>query len=198
MPHKRTSRSSRRLGIGIVGSGFNARFHIQAFRGVRDADVRGIWSPNREHAASAAALARRLDVGEARVFASLSELVADPAIDAIWLTGPNHARVDNVEEITDSIGRGKGTLLGLACEKPLARTVEYLRCFAVGAEILPFRDEPTGRRPLRKVEIRSLPKLAIVHGLMKRQNGTITLDSQAGAGTQVRLAFPAAPDRTLH
>ena len=40
--------------------------------------------------------------------------------------------------------------------------------------------------------------LAIVHGLMKRQNGTITLDSQAGSGTQVRLAFPAAPDRTLH
>jgi len=40
--------------------------------------------------------------------------------------------------------------------------------------------------------------LAIVHGLMKRQNGTITLDSRAGEGAQVRLAFPAAPDRTLH
>ncbi|EIZ82226.1 nitrogen-specific signal transduction histidine kinase NtrB [Methylobacterium sp. GXF4] len=40
--------------------------------------------------------------------------------------------------------------------------------------------------------------LAIVHGLMKRQNGTITLDSRPGEGTQVRLAFPAAPDRTLH
>ncbi len=38
----------------------------------------------------------------------------------------------------------------------------------------------------------------IVHGLMKRQNGTITLDSRPGEGTQVRLAFPAAPDRTLH
>ncbi|WP_419830385.1 two-component system sensor histidine kinase NtrB [Methylobacterium sp.] len=40
--------------------------------------------------------------------------------------------------------------------------------------------------------------LAIVHGLMKRQNGTITLDSQPGEGTRVRLGFPAAPDRTLH
>lgn len=40
--------------------------------------------------------------------------------------------------------------------------------------------------------------LAIVHGLMKRQNGTITLDSRPDAGTQVRLVFPAAPDRTLH
>lgn len=40
--------------------------------------------------------------------------------------------------------------------------------------------------------------LAIVHGLMKRQNGTITLDSRTGEGTEVRLSFPAAPDRTLH
>lgn len=37
--------------------------------------------------------------------------------------------------------------------------------------------------------------LAIVHGLMKRQNGTIALDSRPGEGTQVRLVFPAAPER---
>jgi signal transduction histidine kinase len=40
--------------------------------------------------------------------------------------------------------------------------------------------------------------LAIVHGLMKRQNGTITIDSRAGEGTLVRLSFPAAPERALH
>ena len=34
--------------------------------------------------------------------------------------------------------------------------------------------------------------LAIVHGLMKRQNGTIALDSRPGEGTSVRLIFPAA------
>lgn len=34
--------------------------------------------------------------------------------------------------------------------------------------------------------------LAIVHGLMKRQNGTIVLDSRPGEGTSVRLIFPAA------
>ena len=37
---------AKRLGIGFIGSGFNARFHMQAFRGVRDADVLGVWSPN--------------------------------------------------------------------------------------------------------------------------------------------------------
>ncbi len=50
-------------------------------------------------------------------------MVADPDIDAIWLCGPNHARVENVEEIVSAIERGRGTLKGIACEKPLARTV---------------------------------------------------------------------------
>src|SRR5665213_3199634 len=72
-----------RLGVGFVGSGFNARFHMQAFRAVRDAAVRGIWSPNSQHAASAAAFVRDLDVGEARAYASIGDMVADPAIDAI-------------------------------------------------------------------------------------------------------------------
>ena len=35
--------------------------------------------------------------------------------------------------------------------------------------------------------------LAIVHGLMKRQNGTVSLESRPAEGTTVRLIFPAAP-----
>jgi predicted dehydrogenase len=118
----RASGSTRRLGIGFVGSGFNARFHMQAFRAVRDADVRGVWSPNAKNAASAAALANELDIGDARPFKSVADMVADPAIDAIWLTGPNHARIENVEEIVDAVERG-AELAGIACEKPLARNV---------------------------------------------------------------------------
>jgi ornithine cyclodeaminase/alanine dehydrogenase-like protein (mu-crystallin family) len=56
-----------RLGIGMIGSGFNARFHLHAFVGVRDADIRGIWSPNEKNASEAAGLARSLDVGEPRL-----------------------------------------------------------------------------------------------------------------------------------
>jgi predicted dehydrogenase len=115
--------SGPRLGIGIIGSGFNAGFHLQAFTAVRDAEVRGVWSPNAGNAAAAAALARRLDVGEARPFRSIAKMVADPGIDALWLCGPNQARVENVEEIADAVERGQGQLLGLACEKPLARNV---------------------------------------------------------------------------
>lgn len=125
-----------RLGVGFVGSGFNTRFHIQAFRAIRDADVLGVWSPNRERAASAAALARDLDVGECRAYDSITDMVADPAIEAIWLSGPNQARVENIEEIVEAIRNGTGTLKGLACEKPLARNVaEALHVCALAASV---------------------------------------------------------------
>src|SRR5262245_57134474 len=115
--------SKDRLGVGIIGSGFNARFHIQAFTGVRDADILGVWSPNEKNAEAAASLARVLDVGGAKTYRSIGDMVADPAIDAIWLCGPNHARIENVEEVVNAIERGRGTLKGIACEKPLARNV---------------------------------------------------------------------------
>jgi predicted dehydrogenase len=113
----------RRLGVGFIGSGFNARFHMLGWQGVRDGDVLGVWSPNKKNAASAAEYARKLDVGNAKGYASITDMVADPAIDAIWLTGPNQARIENVEEIVHAIESGKGTLVGIACEKPLARNV---------------------------------------------------------------------------
>ncbi|HYU51981.1 MAG TPA: Gfo/Idh/MocA family oxidoreductase, partial [Gemmatimonadaceae bacterium] len=115
--------TTERLGIGFVGSGFNARFHIQSLTSVREIDVRGVYSPNEKNAASSAALARELDVGDARPYKSIRDMVADPAINALWLCGPNHARISNIEEIVGAIKSGGGTLRGLACEKPLARNV---------------------------------------------------------------------------
>lgn len=115
--------SSRRLGVGFVGSGFNTRFHIQSWQTVREGDVLGVWSPNQRNAADAAKLSRSLGTGDARAYRSITDMVADPAIEALWLCGPNHARLDNIEEICDAVRSGKGELKGLACEKPLARTV---------------------------------------------------------------------------
>ena len=113
----------KRLGVGFVGSGFNTRFHILGWRGVRDADVLGVWSPNAKNAASAAKLARDTGVGPAKAYRTITAMVADPRIDAIWICGPNQARIANVEEIVDAVKSGKGTLKGIACEKPLGRTV---------------------------------------------------------------------------
>jgi predicted dehydrogenase len=118
--------ASKRLGIGFVGSGFVARFHIQSLVSVRDADCVAIASPTRAHAESAAALARELGVGDANVYGSVAELAAAPAVDAIWICSPNDTRVAVVEEIADAVRKG-AQLLGVACEKPLARTVAEAR-----------------------------------------------------------------------
>ena len=114
---------TKRLGIGMIGSGFNAKFHLLGLVAVRDADVLGVWSPNQNNAADTASIARQIGVGQAKAYPSIAAMVEDPAIDAIWLCGPNHARLENVEEIVSTLERGKGSLLGIACEKPLARNV---------------------------------------------------------------------------
>jgi predicted dehydrogenase len=114
---------SARLGVGFVGGGFNARFHIQSFTAIRDADVVGVYSPDEQSASAAATLARDLGVGDARAYRSIREMVGDPRIDAIWVCAPNNARISNIEEIVAAIRGGAGKLRGLACEKPLARNV---------------------------------------------------------------------------
>ncbi len=114
---------ARSLGIGFIGSGFNAQFHIRSMVGVREADVRGVWSPNHKNASRAAKLARDLDVGDATAYTSLEAMVADPAIEAIWLCGANQARIENVETIVRVVREHRRDLAGIACEKPLGRNV---------------------------------------------------------------------------
>ncbi|MCY4509026.1 MAG: Gfo/Idh/MocA family oxidoreductase, partial [Acidobacteria bacterium] len=94
---------TRRLGIGFIGSGFITRFHIRSMVGVRDADVRGCWSPSLENAEEAAALAPGVEVGDARAFPSIDAMVADPAVDAVWICGPNHTRIENLEAIVAAL-----------------------------------------------------------------------------------------------
>lgn len=113
---------AKRLGIGFIGSGFITRFHIESWIAVRDSDVRGVWSPNVTHAEEAAALARERNVGDAKAFTSIDSMVKDPSIDAIWICGPNHERIPNMEAIVDALEAG-GKLVGIACEKPLARNL---------------------------------------------------------------------------
>lgn len=117
--------SRKILGIGFIGSGFITRFHIKSFVAVRNADVRGVWSPNPANAASTAALARELRVGDCQAFASIEDMVASPEIDCLWLCGPNHKRIENMEAIVKAVKAraqaGQPPLSGIAIEKPLAR-----------------------------------------------------------------------------
>jgi len=122
-----------RLGIGFVGGGFITRFHVQSFVGVREADVRGVWSPNRESAEGVARLARDLDVGECRAYGSITDMVADPAIDAVWICGPNHARIENVEEVVHAIESHHGEVEQRTIEAVLAQAADAISGSRPGA-----------------------------------------------------------------
>ena len=112
------------IGIGFVGGGFITRFHIQSLIGVRNCEVLGVMSRTKSSAVESAALARTIGVGEAKAFETVSDMVADPNIDAIWICAPNFTRIEIMEEIVDSIEHGKGELIGVTCEKPLGRNVK--------------------------------------------------------------------------
>jgi predicted dehydrogenase len=116
-----------RLGIGFVGGGFVAQFHIRSWVGVRNSDVLGVVTRPSSDAAEAVALANRIGVGNAKSYESVTDMVSDPEIDALWICAPNFARIEVMEEITDAVVSGKGELVGVACEKPLGRNVAEAR-----------------------------------------------------------------------
>ena len=129
------------LRIGFIGAGFNTGFHIQSLVEVRDCEVAGVASRTLASAESAAALARELDLGEAKAFASVEELAANPGIDALWINAPNDSRVVVMEAIAEGNARRAKPLSGIACEKPLARNcAEAARVAEIAAEM----GAPTG------------------------------------------------------
>jgi predicted dehydrogenase len=117
----------QKLGVGLIGGGFVARFHIRAWTGVRDGDILGIVDKDKKRAEEAAALARKLNVGRTKVYGSITEMVSDPAIDAVWICSPNFTRLEVMEEIVLALQKGKGELVGLCCEKPLGRNASEAR-----------------------------------------------------------------------
>ena len=116
--------SKKRLGIGFIGGGFITRFHIQSLISVRNVDVIGVMSLTKASAVESVALARSIGVGDnAKAYDTITDMIADPTIDALWVCSPNFARIETFEEIANAISSGKGELIGVACEKPLGRNV---------------------------------------------------------------------------
>lgn len=127
------------LRIGFVGAGFIARFHLQALTGVRNAVVAGVFSPRAARRDAFAAEANGMGLGECVAYPSLDAMLASGAVDAVWVTAPNHTRLDTMRAIHAAVVSGRGALRAVACEKPLARTLgearEMLR-LAEDAELL--------------------------------------------------------------
>lgn len=128
--------AGKRLGVGFVGGGFVGRFHVRSWVGVRDADIMGVVTRTQESAEETAALARSLGVGPAKAYPSVTAMVSDPAIDAVWICAPNFTRLAVMEEIVAAVKQGGASLTGIACEKPLGRTsAEARTMLALAREI---------------------------------------------------------------
>ena len=119
--------ADRVLRVGFQGSGFIAGFHVEAMLGVRNVQIAGVYSPTAAHRDT---FARKVDdagLGPCRAYESLEAMAADDEIDAIWLLGPNDSRVAAMRTIRDAVTGGRARLLGVACEKPLARNLAEAR-----------------------------------------------------------------------
>jgi predicted dehydrogenase len=98
------------LNWGILGvAGINQRL-IPAFRSSETANLAGIASRSLEKAKAAAA-----KDGIAKAYGSYDDLLADPAIDAVYIPLPNHLHAEWTKKAADA---GKHIL----CEKPLCPT----------------------------------------------------------------------------
>ena len=112
---------SEGIGAAVIGTGFIGTVHLQTLRrlGIRIAGVLG--SSEWRGAERAQALG-------ARAFASLDALLADPGVDVVHVTSPNHLHFAQVLAI---LGAGKHVV----CEKPLAMTATEAAEMVVRARV---------------------------------------------------------------
>ncbi len=115
------------LRIGLIGSGFINNFHLQALVSVRHVTVAGVYSPTAAHREALAANANALELGPCRPFASLEAMLISGEIDAVWIGVPNFVRLDTMREIHRLVKAGWTKLVGVACEKPLGRSLAEAR-----------------------------------------------------------------------
>jgi predicted dehydrogenase len=115
------------LRIGMIGSGFIAKFHLQALQSVRHVAVTGVFSPTQANRDALAALANSLELGPCRAFASIEAMLISGEVDAVWILVPNFARLETMREIHRLVKAGWAKLVGVACEKPLGRTLAEAR-----------------------------------------------------------------------
>ncbi len=114
------------LRMGFIGSGFIAGFHLQALLGVRDAQVTGVFSPTQKNREALAKKANEMDLGPCKAYGSIEEMLGSGEVDAVWILSPNDTRLEQMRAIHEAVRNG-ASLLGVACEKPLARNLAEAR-----------------------------------------------------------------------
>jgi predicted dehydrogenase len=97
------------IGAAVIGTGFIGTVHVEQLRRI-GVQVRGVLGSTPERGA-----ARADALGVRRAYGSLNEILADPDVDVVHVTSPNHLHVAQASAI---LAAGKHVV----CEKPLAMT----------------------------------------------------------------------------
>ena len=97
------------IGTAVIGSGFIGTVHIEALRRI------GVRLAGLLEATPALGDRRAAELGLPRAYASLDEVLADPAVAVVHVTSPNELHYPQVKAIL-AAGRH------VVCEKPLALT----------------------------------------------------------------------------
>jgi predicted dehydrogenase len=143
----------------VVGAGFIGPVHVEALRRI-GVDVVGFVEVSESLAA-----ARKSAMGNGKVYESLESLLADPTIDLVHITSPNHLHYEMCKAV---LLAGKNVL----CEKPLAmNTTESAELVAlakktglVAAVNFNVRYYPLAHEARARVRSGELGELVAVHG----------------------------------
>ncbi|SKB25197.1 Gfo/Idh/MocA family oxidoreductase [Luteibacter sp. 22Crub2.1] len=148
------------LGMGLVGPGFIAAHHLDAVRRLGDVDIVGIAGSRLE---STTKRARELNAGKA--YADYRELLADPAVQVVHNTTPNHL---HREVSLAALRAGKHVI----SDKPLAATMQEARELYEAAReanlahvvTFNYRGYPLVQQARAMVSDKKIGKPVFVHG----------------------------------
>ncbi len=112
------------LRVGFIGSGFIAGFMTQAMTNVRGVDITAICNPNTDGAKLLATRCEALGLGNPLVYDSIYDMISSGSVDAVWVLNPNNMRLETIRAVVDEAKQGRHDLVGVCCEKPLARTAD--------------------------------------------------------------------------
>jgi predicted dehydrogenase len=113
-------RANRDIGAAVIGGGFIGSAHVEALRRLNVA-VRGLLELTPDLGSRRAG-----ELGIARAYGSLDELLADPAVEVVHVASPNALHYPQVRQILQA-GRH------VVCEKPLATTSAESSVLAIEA-----------------------------------------------------------------
>ncbi|HXH07227.1 MAG TPA: Gfo/Idh/MocA family oxidoreductase [Vicinamibacterales bacterium] len=143
-------RPDRTLGVGVCGVGWCASQHITAFQ--RNPHTRVLWLCGRDRDRTLANLKKYgVEAPGARITTRYEDLLADPEVDIVSITTPNHL---HAEQAVAAAQAGKHFVL----EKPTGLDEE---------ELLRIRDavRAAGVRTIVSFELRYNPFLRFAHWL---------------------------------